>query len=136
MEREWYAVQAVKEAWSRTTLEMHIKSKLHLRLGSAINNFKQHLAEQQANLANLANLANQILKDPYHFDFLGLSDEAHEQDIESALIRHITRFLLELGAGFAEYELVRALPTPLDVNLPSIEELEMALSVELTEEKV
>lgn len=48
-----------------------------------------------------ADLAAQILKDPYHFDFLGLGDEAHERDIENALIRHITRFLLELGAGFA-----------------------------------
>ncbi len=48
-----------------------------------------------------AGLAAQILKDPYHFDFLGLADEAHERDIENALIRHITRFLLELGAGFA-----------------------------------
>jgi predicted nuclease of restriction endonuclease-like (RecB) superfamily len=46
-------------------------------------------------------LRGQILKDPYHFDFLGLGDEAHERDIESALIRHVTRFLLELGAGFA-----------------------------------
>ena len=46
-------------------------------------------------------LAQEILKDPYHFDFLGLGDEAHERDIENALVRHITRFLLELGAGFA-----------------------------------
>jgi hypothetical protein len=48
-----------------------------------------------------AKLAAEVLKDPYHFDFLGLGDEAHERDIETALIRHITRFLLELGAGFA-----------------------------------
>jgi predicted nuclease of restriction endonuclease-like (RecB) superfamily len=93
--RGWYALQAIKEVWSRTTLEMHIKNQLHLRTGAAINNFKENLPELQAHLAT------QILKDPYHFDFLGLGDEAHEQDIESALIRHITRFLLELGAGFA-----------------------------------
>jgi YhcG PDDEXK nuclease domain/DUF1016 N-terminal domain len=66
-------------------------------------------------------LATQILKDPYHFDFLGLGDEAHERDIENSLIRHITRFLLELGAGFAfvgrqfrlEAELSRDLQEPL-----------------------
>jgi hypothetical protein len=46
-------------------------------------------------------MAKEVLKDPYLFDFLGLGDEAHERDIENALMRHITRFLLELGAGFA-----------------------------------
>ncbi|MFA6037520.1 MAG: PDDEXK nuclease domain-containing protein [Legionellales bacterium] len=221
-EREWYALRTAKEGWPRTTLEMHIKNKLHLRQGAAINNFKQNLSETQASLAT------QILKDPYHFDFLGLGDEAHEQDIESALIRHITRFLLELGVGFAfvgrqfrlevegdeffidllfyhtrlksyvvvelkatdfkpehagqlnfylaavdnqikapddhptiglllcktkkrlvaeyalsginkpmgvaEYDLVHALPTPLDINLPSIEKLEEALSLPSIEE--
>lgn len=51
--------------------------------------------------ATEAGLASQILKDPYHFDFLGLGEEAHERDIERALIRHVTHFLLEMGAGFA-----------------------------------
>ena len=60
-----------------------------------MTNFDQRLAPPHAGLAT------QILKDPYHFDFLGLGDEAHERDIENALIRHITRFLLELGFGFA-----------------------------------
>lgn len=93
--REWYAIQAVAQAWSRTTLELQIKNQLHLRQGAALNNFEQRLPSDEAGLAA------QILKDPYHFDFLGLGDEAHERDIENALIRHITRFLLELGAGFA-----------------------------------
>lgn len=74
---------------------MQIKNQLHLRQGAAITNFEQRLASPQAGLAA------QVLKDPYHFDFLGLGDEAHERDIENALIRHITHFLLELGAGFA-----------------------------------
>jgi len=62
---------------------------------AALTNFERHLPAPQAQLAIEA------LKDPYHFDFLGLGDEAHEHDIENALVRHITRFLLELGAGFA-----------------------------------
>ena len=94
-EREWYALQTAQQGWPRATLEVQIKNKLHLRQGAAITNFEQRLA------APNAALAAQILKDPYHFDFLGLGDEAHERDIETALLRHITRFLLELGAGFA-----------------------------------
>lgn len=94
-EREWYAEQAIQQGWPRVTLELQIKNQLHLRQGSAITNFAKRLQAPQAMLAR------EILKDPYHFDFLGLGNEAHEKDIEGALIRHITRFLLELGAGFA-----------------------------------
>lgn len=93
--REWYAREAIKQAWPRDMLELHIKSQLHLRQGAAVTNFKKRLEP------SIAGTAQSILKDPYHFDFLGLGDEAHEQDIESALIRHITHFLLELGQGFA-----------------------------------
>ena len=93
--REWYAIQAIQHAWPRDTLTVQIKNQLHLRQGLAVTNFDQRLAQPQPGLAT------EILKDPYHFDFLGLGDEAHEQAIENALIRHITRFLLELGAGFA-----------------------------------
>ena len=94
-ERAWYAAQVVQNGWSRSTLEAHIKNQLHLHQGAAITNFDRHLP------APSAQLASQALKDPYLFDFLGLDEEAHERDIEDALIRHITRFLLELGAGFA-----------------------------------
>ena len=93
--RDWYAREALQQSWPRETLAVQIKNQLHLRQGSAVTNFNQRLAPPQAGLAA------QILKDPYHFDFLGLGDVAHERDIENALIRHITRFLLELGAGFA-----------------------------------
>ncbi len=93
--RGWYAEQAVQQNWPRVTLEVQIKNKLHLRQGSAITNFEKRLQAPQATLAQ------EILKDPYHFDFLGLGDEAHENEIENGLIHHITRFLLELGAGFA-----------------------------------
>lgn len=94
-EREWYATQVIRHGWSRSMLDVHITNQLHLRQGAAINNFDRHLPIPHAQLAIEA------LKDPYLFDFLGLGDDALERDIENALIRHITRFLLELGAGFA-----------------------------------
>jgi predicted nuclease of restriction endonuclease-like (RecB) superfamily len=93
--RDWYARTALEQAWPRDTLTVQIKNQLHLRQGAAVTNFSERLSAPQSGLAT------EILKDPYHFDFLGLGDEAHERDIENALIRHITRFLLELGAGFA-----------------------------------
>lgn len=93
--REFYAREAIYQSWSRETLEQHIRNKLHLCQGAAVTNFKKRLESVQANRAQA------LLKDPYHFDFLGLGDEAHERDIENALIRHITHFLLELGQGFA-----------------------------------
>jgi predicted nuclease of restriction endonuclease-like (RecB) superfamily len=93
--REWYAREAVTQSWGRDVLTPQIRSQLHLRQGAAVTNFAQRLPVEQAGMAA------QILKDPYYFDFLGLGDEAHERDIELALMRHITRFLLELGAGFA-----------------------------------
>ena len=93
--RDWYAREALEQSWPRDTLTVQIKNQLHLRQGAAVTNFDRRLPAPQAGLAA------QVLKDPYHFDFLGLGDEAHERDIEGALIRHITRFLLELGAGFA-----------------------------------
>ena len=221
--RGWYAREALEQSWSRDTLIAQIKNQLHLRQGAAVTNFEERLPQPHAGLAN------QILKDPYHFDFLGLGEEAHERDIENALVRHITKFLLELGAGFAfigrqfrvevagdeffidllfyhtrlkcyvvvelkaqdfkpehagqlnfylsaidaqlkapedkptiglllcrtqnrlvaeyalsgiekpigvaEYELVRALPVPLDTSLPSIEEIETELSRELSNEE-
>jgi predicted nuclease of restriction endonuclease-like (RecB) superfamily len=93
--REWYARLALEQGWSRSTLEAQIRDELHRRQGEAITNFAARIPEPHARLAQ------QALKDPYLFDFLGLSAEAHEREIEDALIRHITRFLLELGTGFA-----------------------------------
>jgi predicted nuclease of restriction endonuclease-like (RecB) superfamily len=90
-----YAQQASNDGWSRTTLELQIKNRLHERQGQAITNFEARLP------APHSALAHETLKDPYLFDFLGLGDDAHEREIENALVRHITRFLLELGTGFA-----------------------------------
>ncbi len=93
--RSWYAHKAVSQSWPRETLISQIRSRLHIREGQAVSNFNRSLPSP------VSGLAAQILKDPYHFDFLGLGDDAHECDIENALIRHITRFMLELGSGFA-----------------------------------
>lgn len=93
--RMHYAEQARAEGWSRTTLELNIRNRLHERQGKAVTNFGTRLPVPDSQLAH------ETLKDPYLFDLLGLGDEAHEREIESALVRHITRFLLELGSGFA-----------------------------------
>jgi predicted nuclease of restriction endonuclease-like (RecB) superfamily len=94
-QRAWYASASVAHGWSRDTLTAQIRSKAHLREGVALTNFAAQLPAQEAGRVQA------VLKDPYHFDFLGLGEEAHERDIEAALVRHITRFLLELGQGFA-----------------------------------
>jgi predicted nuclease of restriction endonuclease-like (RecB) superfamily len=94
-DREWYAALAIEHGWSRNILAMQIESRLHQRQGAAQTNFERHLPPLQSDLAR------NTLKDPYIFDFLDLGDAVQERDIESALVKHVTRFLLELGAGFA-----------------------------------
>ena len=93
--RLWYAYKAIENGWSRNMLENWIRSDLYSRQGKAITNF-------EATLPNLdSDLANQSIKDPYIFDFLTLSDDAKEKDIEKALIDKVQQFLIELGKGFA-----------------------------------
>ena len=93
--RRWYAAKAIEHGWSRNILVMQIESRLLERSGKAETNFSTQLPKAQSDLAR------ESLKDPYRFDFLGLTDAAQERDIENALIKHVTEFLLELGAGFA-----------------------------------
>ena len=93
--RLFYVQKAIAENWSRATLEVHIKNRLHERQGKAVTNFAARLP------APTSALAQEILKDPYLFDFLSLGEDAQEREIENALMQHITRFLLELGNGFA-----------------------------------
>lgn len=93
--RRWYAAQAIEHGWSRNVLVMQIETRLLERSGSAITNFETRLPKPQSDLAR------ETLKDPYRFDFLGLTDEAQERDVEQSLMKHVTEFLLELGAGFA-----------------------------------
>ncbi|MCE1181508.1 MAG: PDDEXK nuclease domain-containing protein [Rhodocyclales bacterium] len=90
-----YAESAIAHGWSRNVLNIHIETVLLERSGTAITNFEACLPKPQSDLAR------ESLKDPYRLDFLGLSEEAQERDIENALVKHVTDFLLELGAGFA-----------------------------------
>ncbi|MGG6270156.1 PDDEXK nuclease domain-containing protein [Leptolyngbya sp. AN03gr2] len=93
--RNWYIQQTIEYGWSRSILLHHVDSKLYYRQGAATTNFSQTLPQPQSELAQ------QVLRDPYNFDFLGLGNEAHERDLENALVNHIRDFLLELGVGFA-----------------------------------
>ncbi|WP_262984064.1 PDDEXK nuclease domain-containing protein [Pseudomonas chlororaphis] len=76
-------------------LNIHIETRLLERSGAAVTNFDVSLPEAQSDLTR------ESLKDSYRFDFLGLHDKAQEHEIEHALVKHVTEFLLELGAGFA-----------------------------------
>ena len=93
--RRWYAAKAIEHNWSRNVLVMQIESGLLERQGKAVTNFEARLPKAQSDLAR------ESLKDPYRFDFLNLGEEEQERAVESALVRHVTEFLLELGAGFA-----------------------------------
>lgn len=91
----FYISETIKNGWSRDTLEVQIKNNLFERSGKSLNNFETSLPENQSKLAK------RVLKDPYYFDFLGLESDALELAVEDELVRNITKFLLELGKGFA-----------------------------------
>ena len=91
----YYINKAIGENWSRPYLENQIKAGLFQVHGAAITNFDTTLPVPQSQLAK------EILKDPYHFEFLSLKERYSEHDLEEALVANITRFLLELGKGFA-----------------------------------
>ena len=94
-QRIWYIQQILANGWSRAILEMQIESGLYQRQGGAVTNFGKTLPQPQSDLAQ------QLIKDPYNFDFLTLGKEAQERDLERALVDRIRDFLLELGAGFS-----------------------------------
>ena len=93
--RCWYALRTIEHGWSRALLTVQIESNLYGRKGKAVTNFAATLPASQSDLAQ------QTLKDPYVFDFLTLSEDAHERELETGLVEHVQKFLLELGAGFA-----------------------------------
>jgi len=93
--RLWYMRQTIQNGWSRNVLEMMIDTEAHLRQGKSINNFADQLPPAQSDLAV------QALKDPYIFDFLTLEEPFHERELETELLRHLEKFLIELGQGFA-----------------------------------
>lgn len=94
-QRLWYIQKTIEYGWSRNILSHQIELGLYGREGKSISNFDNVLPAPQSDLAN------QILKDPYKFDFLSIGKDAHEREIEKELVKHIEKFLLELGAGFA-----------------------------------
>ncbi|MBI1883188.1 MAG: DUF1016 domain-containing protein [Chlamydiae bacterium] len=94
-EAMFYVQGTIKHNWSRNVLVHQMESGLFGRKGKAITNFHLTLPKSQSDLAH------QTLKDPYIFDFLNMSTNASERDLEHKLVEHVTSFLLELGAGFA-----------------------------------
>ena len=96
-ERYWYITQAVANGWSSNVLQMQIETNLFARQITAkkVNNFSVRLPKPQSDLANY------LMKDPYIFDMMGQTDKMAERDIEKQLVSHITKYLLEMGSGFA-----------------------------------
>lgn len=93
--RTWYMQATLQNGWSRNILLLMIDSQAHTRQGKAITNFPHQLPPPQSDLAV------QALKDPYIFDFLTLEEPFHERELETQLLRHLEKFLIELGQGFA-----------------------------------
>ena len=93
--RLWYMEQTIRHGWSRDILSLMIKGDVHSRQGRAISNFPDRLPPAQSDLVT------QSLKDPYIFDFLTIEEPFRERELETGLLRHLERFLLELGQGFA-----------------------------------
>jgi predicted nuclease of restriction endonuclease-like (RecB) superfamily len=93
--RYWYMQQILEQGWSRDTVVSQIKSKIHERQGTLVHNFDATLVDAHSIWAK------QTFKDPYVFDFLTLATEFSERELELELVKHVEKFLLELGAGFA-----------------------------------
>lgn len=91
----FYINKVSEEGWSRSVLENQISANLFQTQGAAVTNFERTLPSTQSQLAK------EILKDPYHFDFLSMKPQYDERDLEEALVANITKFLLELGKGFS-----------------------------------
>ena len=93
----WYITQAVANGWSRNVLQMQIETNLFARqiMAKKVSNFSVRLPKPQSDLANY------LMKDPYIFDMMGQTDKMAERDIERQLVSHITKYLLEMGSGFA-----------------------------------
>jgi len=96
--RIFYVEKTIANGWSRDVMVNQIESKLHLRQGRLQNNFHVTLP------AITSDLTNELFKDPYKLDFLSLSEEINERQLEDALLSHISKFLLEMGKGFAFLE--------------------------------
>ncbi len=93
--RLWYAAKAAGNGWSRKVLEAQIATDLRGRQGGALTTFEHALPPPDSELVRAA------LKDPYNFEFLNLSAQAKERDLELALLNDVQSFLMEMGHGFA-----------------------------------
>jgi len=94
-EREWYMRYAIASGWSRNVLVHQIEGRLYQRQGKPLTNFTRTLPAPQSDLAQ------QIIKDPYNFEFLSLGAELQERELERGLLEHLRSLILELGKGFA-----------------------------------
>ncbi|MBD2066323.1 DUF1016 domain-containing protein [Leptolyngbya sp. FACHB-671] len=94
-QRLWYAQKVIENGWSRDVLTLQIETNLYARQGGAITNFERTLPALDSDLAR------QLIKDPYNFDFLNISENVKERELEQALVERIRNFLLEMGTGFA-----------------------------------
>jgi predicted nuclease of restriction endonuclease-like (RecB) superfamily len=94
-EAMFYVQKTIDNSWSRSVLMNFLEADLYSAQGKSINNFSRLLPEVQSDLAN------EILKDPYNFDFVAITGKYKEKELEDALIDNIAKFLLELGQGFA-----------------------------------
>lgn len=93
--RFWYMEQTIQNGWSRDILGLMIKNNAHNRQGKSVTNFNQTLPDMQSDLVR------QTLKDPYIFDFLTLTEPFQERELETGLVKHLEKFLIELGTGFS-----------------------------------
>ena len=93
----FYVQKTIENNWSRTVLDWQIDSNLYERQGKAISNFKRTLPTPQSDLAQ------QITKDPYVIDIMGVRQDMQERELEEHLDSHISKYLLELGKGFTYY---------------------------------
>ncbi|MBN2065096.1 MAG: DUF1016 family protein [Sedimentisphaerales bacterium] len=91
----FYVSKTIENNWARSVLTVQIESDLYGRTGKAISNFENTLPASQSDLAR------ELLKDPYNLDFLTLARDFNERELENGLIEHVSKFLMELGAGFA-----------------------------------
>jgi predicted nuclease of restriction endonuclease-like (RecB) superfamily len=94
-QRLWYAQKTIEHGWSRSALVDYLKSDVYSREGKAITNFSVQLPAPQSQLAH------EMLRDPYTFDFLTLTEGYHEKELEQGLLDHVQKMLIELGHGFA-----------------------------------
>jgi predicted nuclease of restriction endonuclease-like (RecB) superfamily len=91
----FYVQKTIENHWSRAVLTYQKEGDLFRREGKALTNFSVSLPAPQFDLTR------QTLKDPYVFDFLTIREKHDEKELEDALVNQVTKFLLELGAGFS-----------------------------------